>query len=618
MPAALERCVRHVMAQGKSEDSAWAICNASGAGKLADAATDGEIAKCVGDYEKTQKVAAPTRRKVMLSVPFHKIDEERREVWGYATVEGDEPDRQNDITEMAGSKKAFEAWSGYFQKISGGQSMGNIREMHRPSAVGKAVGWEEAETPDGKPAILLGMKIVDDAAWDKTKARVYNGLSIGANPTKEKRERRKGRMVNVIKEYELVEVSLVDNPANPEAVLTMVKSADGTFDEDGHDVAAAAREKEAAAFAAGREDLRDRFGKLLAGLRQKQMMVSETPSIMPALQGLEAICRAIDSELFEAMATGAPMSEAEKGDVAVLVAAAESMLEFVVNEFREVVRAVSAPEGTVTKEAQEALHKLAQMKALLTPTALQKVLTDEDTRKNLSAMHEMGHALTDATGIMGAACAKGICKEASPGEQPPGEEEKPPAKGEEPKKKEPPSEEEKVAGAGTTKGDAGPDLAGKTPGAQTPGPDSGKTPGSTPGASAGSSAGTPEGTPVTKVVVPEVKKDEANPILQKLHEVGASIEAAVTKAVGALDERVKRIEEQPASIGRPVAPAVVEKTIGGAGGAAAVTPQALSAEIQKLADEETDPVIKQKLAMQAATLSTKAIHSSATPLTRRS
>jgi hypothetical protein len=33
LPKKLDRCVKDVMAQGKSEESAFAICNAAGAGK---------------------------------------------------------------------------------------------------------------------------------------------------------------------------------------------------------------------------------------------------------------------------------------------------------------------------------------------------------------------------------------------------------------------------------------------------------------------------------------------------------------------------------------------------------------------------------------------------------
>lgn len=614
MPAALERCVRHVMDQGEPEDHAWAICNASGAGKLAETATDAEVQECVKAYQATQrtkgKAAAPAKRKVHLVFPITKIDEERREVWGYATVEGDGPDRQGDITEYEGSKQAFAAWSGYFEKISGGQSLGNVREMHRPSAVGKAIAWEP---DDQKKAILLGLKVIDDAAWDKTKARVYNGLSIGANPTKEKRERRKGRMVNVIKEYDLVEVSLVDNPANPEAVLTMVKMDPQPAEEGpppgdspanyGRDLAA--------------PTLAERFKAALLPLKGK--VISETPSILPALRGLEMIAAAIDSELYEAAPLGGALPEGEKADVATLVAAAESLLDFILGEFQEVVRAISAPEGVVTKEAAAMLEQLTAIAKMLTPGALKKVMADEDTVKNLTAMHTMGHALTDATQLMGASCAKGICKVSGQGNEDAADN-KPPDKGEPtdqtapPQDKETgkPSDEEKVAGAGTEKLDAAPDLdKEKAPGGKTDGPEGG-APGRQPA---------PEGASVGKAAAPakkggEAEEGEASRSLRKLQEVVEGAMAAVQKAVASIDARVKRVEDQPASVGRPVA-APVEKSIGGVGGAQDAGPAALSAALNKMAEEEPDPQLKMALSMKAATLGVKAIQTSATPPTRR-
>ena len=56
-----------------------------------------------------------------LSMPISKIDQERRIVSGFATL--DNLDRQNDIVTAEASMKAFSNFKG------------NIREMHQPSAV---------------------------------------------------------------------------------------------------------------------------------------------------------------------------------------------------------------------------------------------------------------------------------------------------------------------------------------------------------------------------------------------------------------------------------------------------------------------------------------------------
>ena len=139
-------------------------------------------------------------------VGFEKLDDDLREVWGTATVE--ELDKQNEIVSFAGAKKAFEANAEFFQKASKGKSKGNVRAMHQPIAAGRIVAWDADEK---KKSIPIGTKIDDDKEWAKCKAGTYIGFSIGGVPTKEHKEKIDGREVNVIDEFELVEVSLVDN-----------------------------------------------------------------------------------------------------------------------------------------------------------------------------------------------------------------------------------------------------------------------------------------------------------------------------------------------------------------------------------------------------------------------
>ena len=62
---------------------------------------------------------------VRLSMPFSKVDKERRIVSGFATL--DNVDKQADIVTADASLKAFSKFRG------------NIREMHQQLAVGKRV-----------------------------------------------------------------------------------------------------------------------------------------------------------------------------------------------------------------------------------------------------------------------------------------------------------------------------------------------------------------------------------------------------------------------------------------------------------------------------------------------
>jgi hypothetical protein len=155
-------------------------------------------------------------------VAFEKFDEDLREVWGDATVE--EIDKQGEIVSFAGAVKAFTENAEYFQKASKGKSKGNVRAMHQPIAAGRIIAWEADER---RKAIPIGTKIDDEKQWDLCKAGTYIGFSIAGEVTKEHKEEIGGREVNVIDEFNLVETSLVDHPANASCTFSIVKVAGG-------------------------------------------------------------------------------------------------------------------------------------------------------------------------------------------------------------------------------------------------------------------------------------------------------------------------------------------------------------------------------------------------------
>jgi phage head maturation protease len=133
-------------------------------------------------------------------LPIAKIDREQRMVWGYAST----PTRDLD-GEVIALEAIRKALPDYMQ-------WRNVREMHQPSAVGVA---EEANI-DSK-GLYLGARIVDDEAWKKVLADVYKGFSIGGNVTE-----REGSTVTGL---ELIEISLVDRPANPDCRIEVIKAA---------------------------------------------------------------------------------------------------------------------------------------------------------------------------------------------------------------------------------------------------------------------------------------------------------------------------------------------------------------------------------------------------------
>ncbi|MDO5686763.1 MAG: HK97 family phage prohead protease [Neisseria sp.] len=131
------------------------------------------------------------------------LDDGTIKVWGYASSEAVDADGEK-IT-----AKAMTAAIPDYMKF------GAVREMHGKNAAGTAI--EIKVEDDGRT--YFGAHIVDSEAVKKVKAGVYKGFSIGGSVTK-----RDDLNKSVITGLKLVEVSLVDRPANPEAVLTCYKA----------------------------------------------------------------------------------------------------------------------------------------------------------------------------------------------------------------------------------------------------------------------------------------------------------------------------------------------------------------------------------------------------------
>lgn len=134
---------------------------------------------------------------------INKVDADQRMVWGYASTEA------KDVQDETVTKDAMEgAWADYMQ-------FANVREMHQPSAVGIVKEYEFRDT-----GIFIGAHIVDDVAWNKVTAGVYKGFSIGGK----KLPGGYDAVTKTISKLRLTEISLVDRPANPEALIEMFKA----------------------------------------------------------------------------------------------------------------------------------------------------------------------------------------------------------------------------------------------------------------------------------------------------------------------------------------------------------------------------------------------------------
>lgn len=162
---------------------------------------------------------------VRFSMPIGKVDVERRIVSGFATL--DNVDKQNDIVTAEASMEAFKKFRG------------NLREMHQPLAVGKVVSFKEDRyfDPQSKKfynGVYVSAYISKGAedTWQKVLDKTLTGFSIGGNITKsmDSYDEELDKAVRIVKEYELNELSLVDNPANQFAnVFSIEKGQLGGF-----------------------------------------------------------------------------------------------------------------------------------------------------------------------------------------------------------------------------------------------------------------------------------------------------------------------------------------------------------------------------------------------------
>ena len=159
---------------------------------------------------------------VRFSMPIGKVDQERRIVSGFATL--DNIDKQNDIVTTEASLEAFRKFRG------------NLREMHQPSAVGKIVSFKEDRyfEPQSKKfysGVYVSAYVSKGAqdTWEKVLDGTLTGFSIGGNITKsdDTFDEKLDKSVRIIKEYELFELSLVDNPANQFANVISIEKVDG-------------------------------------------------------------------------------------------------------------------------------------------------------------------------------------------------------------------------------------------------------------------------------------------------------------------------------------------------------------------------------------------------------
>lgn len=131
-----------------------------------------------------------------------KVDEDERMVYGWASTE--DLDSDGEIIKASALEKAL---PGYMQYPT-------LREMHQAKVAGTTI-EATIKKDDNKKGLYIGAKILAEDAWNLVKGGGYKAFSIGGNVLK--------KTGNVIHELDLIEISLVDVPANKAAVIEVWK-----------------------------------------------------------------------------------------------------------------------------------------------------------------------------------------------------------------------------------------------------------------------------------------------------------------------------------------------------------------------------------------------------------
>jgi hypothetical protein len=154
----------------------------------------------------------------LTTTSYFSIEKADRNADGTMTVYGKATDDSLDIDQQICDgdwlKRAMPAWF---------KSGGNIREQHSNIAAGVAKEYEAKA--DGH---YIGVLVVDPVSVKKVDAGVLKGFSVGIKNPRVVRDSKaaNGRIVD----GQIVEISLVDRPANPNCQLVLAKSVDGEKD----------------------------------------------------------------------------------------------------------------------------------------------------------------------------------------------------------------------------------------------------------------------------------------------------------------------------------------------------------------------------------------------------
>lgn len=159
---------------------------------------------------------------VRVVMPIAKVNQEQRLVSGFASLNN--VDQHDEVVTLEASVDAFSRFRG------------NIREMHQPIAAGRMVTFnQETYYNPADGAAYEGIYVTAyvsrgaQATWEKVLDGTLSGFSIGGYVKNSHTEYIPDleKSIRFITELDLIELSLVDNPANQYAnVLSITKVGD--------------------------------------------------------------------------------------------------------------------------------------------------------------------------------------------------------------------------------------------------------------------------------------------------------------------------------------------------------------------------------------------------------
>lgn len=278
-------------------------------------------------------------------------------VYGKATDDAIDIDQQ--ICDADWLKRAMPDWF---------ESGGNIREQHSNIASGVATEYEEKA--DGHYITAL---VVDPVSVKKVETGVLKGFSIGIRGPRVVRDTKAagGRIVD----GQIVEVSLVDRPANPNAKMVIAKAADG-----------------------GSLEAVDQFS--IPSPSELFAAKSDTPAIVEEPVEGETVS--------EEITTDAPVEDTPLEGVTVNEAPAEEVAEEAVEDASadeapaeeptpeaEIVNAAKSLLATVNKFSQADYDAAVQALGNLIIVEAEEMKQGHDERHSLAALLGAVHALAD-------------------------------------------------------------------------------------------------------------------------------------------------------------------------------------------------------------------------------